>query len=150
MFSCGFFGAKYQRDGIFFRNGILVLPDTCEVFEAPLVEWNEEDYEASWELALHTVTGSAGQHAAIVTEFSGLREATYLDWWPMYRVKETITLQEQLLFLEPIRNQISLDNLFQFVSPRQEVKGEPPPSEWLLPVGELSQFLHCLRVARQA
>ena len=149
MFSCGFFGAKYQRDGIFFRNGILVLPDTCEVFEAPLVEWNEEDYEASWELALDTVTGSTGQHAAIITEFSGLREATYLDWWPMYRVNETIILQEQLLFLEPIRNQISLDELFQFVSPRQKVKSDPTPSEWQLSVGELSQFLHCLRVARQ-
>ena len=148
MFSCGFFGAKYKRDGFDFRNGILVLPDTCEVFESALVDWKEDDYEASWQIALDTVTGPKANHAAIITGFTGLREAAFLNWWPMYRLEATIVLQEQLLLLEPIRNQISLQNLFHFVPPRFSENNEQAPSEWTFSIAELSQFRHCLRVAR--
>lgn len=144
MFSCGFFGRRFEIDGTSFRSGIISFDGVVEVFESPLVEWDETDYENSWYTALQSVTAPQPTAAAIITKFADLIIAPYVQWWPMYPDGQSIAIREQALFLEPIRGQVSISNLFLYVPKREVRSGLSSPSEWSIPLETVIAFRHCL------
>jgi len=148
MFSCGFYGKRFKSEGTTFRSGIITFDSLQEVFDAPLATWDEEAYETSWQHALQLLSKENCTASAIITRYIDLNIAPYVGWWPLYSFGENIRIREQMLFLDPIRETVTDENLFRFIPLYNTLMAEPRPSEWSVSREDVMSFLHCLSVIK--
>ncbi len=112
-----------------------------EVLETSLEYWTAEQYEEQWSVALGEIESGANQ-SALVTSVTDPRTTNFLFWWPLYRVGDSVFVQNQVLMLDEIRNKFSLDRIGDFVPERETINEEGDRiSEWRSSIASIRQFL---------
>ena len=135
----------YDDPTIPMAHGLLVLGEMTEYFGSSLYRWSREDYELQWRHALKSLL-DGGKSAALITEYAGGPEAAmHLEWWPMYLVRDTVFVQDQLLFYDQLAKPFSVEKVFSFLSDRrtQDEEGNTI-SEWAVAIPEVEEFARTL------
>jgi len=121
--------------------GLLALGEWQESFLSSLYEWTKQDYERQWQAAINSLTKGAAK-AALITEYVGTQSSSKLEWWPLYRIGETVYVQNHLLFYDQLSEPFSLGDISRFITDRRTVNEDGNPiSEWNVPLAALRQFL---------
>ena len=119
--------------------GRLVIGDWEEIFVSTLYHWNKTQYEAQWHHAIRSLLDGSAK-AALIVEYLG-EDAGRLWWWPMYRVGDTVHLQQQILFFDQLKEPFSIGNAFSSLRDRLTISEEGHAfSEWSVPVSEIAKF----------
>jgi len=119
--------------------GRVVIGEWDERFISSLYQWRKEDYEAQWLHAIKSLL-SGNEKAALIVEYLGA-EANHLRWWPMYKVKGAVYLQEQILFFDKLKEPFLLERAFSFVGDRKTISEDGQKiSEWIVDLTEIEEF----------
>lgn len=125
--------------------GLLTIGDYREGFAACLYRWNKKDYESQWREATRNLL-EGRDRAALIVEYVG-HEAWKLEWWPMYRVGETVFLQNHLLFFDQLARPFSIDDPYSSLKDRETVDEDGNRiSEWSVNFSEIESFARSLNL----
>ncbi len=114
-----------------------------EWFISPLHLWSVQDYEKHWREALKRMVRGQDRSALIVS-LGTIDPDDYVNWWPMWRLGETVRFQEHLLFLSELEQPFELSSPYIHVGEYYNEAGEDRPlrfSEWEVPVSDMAAFL---------
>jgi hypothetical protein len=141
MFYIGFTTAPQTDDeGWPHALGGIELGSDSDGFAADLRRWSVRDYEGQWR---EGVARLAAGHpsSALITSYAGPDGAVH-SMWPMWRVGNTVFLQQRLVPSGLISPSAGAENFYGLVGERHTVSehGEPI-SEWLLPFADVLAFL---------
>ena len=121
--------------------GVISIGSYRERFIAPTDYWTPEDYRESWLNALRVVLGSEGK-AALITSLRDPIARGIVRWWPVYRVRAEIVLQEQLLMLADLTPAFDISQPFRHVLPFSETDDEGTQlSSWRTSVTAVENYL---------
>jgi hypothetical protein len=121
--------------------GTITVGAFAERFEAPLDYWSREAYEAHWREAVNRIVGGH-KRSALITSMIEPFNATFIVWWPMWRVGPRVFFQNHLLFMDRFRGDRAFLFPYRHVRPRiDHRRGQPRPSEWSTSVTSLARFL---------
>lgn len=134
--------------------GWIVLGDYDERFISPLEYWSVTDYRRHWlQQAQRIVNGKSP--ACLITCIGNPEVAGRLQWWMLFRVGKQVFFREQIRWLQkdkfldplqggrPVAVGFDLARPHELVGPRQTAfeEGDRPPSEWVLTISELEEFV---------
>jgi hypothetical protein len=124
------------------RLGRITLNEFSEKFIAPLVFWNEDDYQRQWiEAAKRIVNGRSLSCFVAAMRESPDDGAIFL--WPAYRRGDVVYIQHKLLLPELVKGSFDTTNLYAQVDERRTLSEEGEPiSEWQVSVSNIESFLH--------
>jgi hypothetical protein len=123
------------------RFGIIQLDMERERFLAPLSYWSVADYERQWRAAVRRIVDGQPR-AALITSLADPSLADFVEWWPLYRVGQTVSVQNQLLFLDSLREPFDPADPYPHVSElRTRSEDGQAISEWRITLADLEQFL---------
>ena len=141
MFYIGFTtAAQIDDEGWRHALGGIELGDESDAFAADLRFWSVADYQAQWREGIARL--AAGQAStALVTSYRGAG-AAFHSIWPMWRVGQTVYVQERLILDETIGATDVSEQFYSRVGDRstQSDSGEPI-SEWPIPFADVLAFL---------
>ena len=121
--------------------GLIELGSFQERFVSSLSYWNVNDYKRHWRQAITRIVESS-QKSCLITSMYDPSTANFIFWYPMYRVDDTVFVQNQILFLNQLSAPFDERDPFSFVSERKSVNDEGESlSEWCVQVEELESFL---------
>lgn len=123
-------------------NGYINMNGEMENIDVDLSFWGKDDYVSQWESALDQLVRGQNK-TALITSLSDLETANFIIVWPMYRVDNIVYIQNQLLFLDDIRDKFSVEKIYDFISEREP---DEEVSEWTVTIEDLQEFLpyiHC-------
>lgn len=67
--------------------------------------------------------------------------ANFITWWPLYRVGDTVFVQNHLLFVNTLNMPFNVDALQDFVRPRRTINEEGAViSEWPVALSAVEAF----------
>ena len=82
-----------------------------------------------------------------MTEYVGPEASSKLEWWPLYRLGDTVHVQNHLLFYDQLTEPFSLANAAKFIRDRQTVNEDGLAiSEWTVAFSDLEDFARSLSV----
>lgn len=121
--------------------GLIQIGDFQERFIASLMYWTKKDYARHWRQAIgRTVTGS--ERSCLITSIVDPASSNLLFWWPMYRIEQTVLLQNQLLVFDQLNSTFSANDPYVHVPDHKTVNADGERiSEWSVPLQELDHFL---------
>jgi hypothetical protein len=120
--------------------GSLMMGDSNERFCSSLYRWSQRDYESQWRQAINVLLNESFK-AALIVEYTGTDASSHLEWWPMYKVGDSVYLQNQLLFYNQLPQPFSLDRPFMYLRNRETTdQAGRPISEWLVRLSEVERF----------
>src|SRR6266446_5499165 len=73
-------------------SGLLTMGNSKEGFYSSLHQWSKRDYETQWRQAINVLLNESSK-AALIVEYIGPDAASHLEWWAMYKVGDTVYLQ---------------------------------------------------------
>ena len=122
------------------NNGILKIGSFEEKIYLNQDYWNIEEYKKSWLNAIDNVL-SEHKNTAIITSMSDIKNANFIEWWPMYIQDRQVIIQNHILFIKDIRHSVSENNLFSFI-PKYNSHNEDGEkiSQWMIPLHVLEKF----------
>ena len=123
------------------RYAIIRLDDFTDRLAVPLVYWTAADYRRQWREAVRrTVEGHP--RSALITSMREPTSANFIQWWPLYRVDQTVFVQHQILFMDTIPGPFRPDDWYEHVHDRRTCNEDGERlSEWRVSVGDLQAFL---------
>lgn len=116
--------------------GEVKIDEYIEEIEIDLSYWNKNDYKTQWRDAIDNLK-KGEEKWALVTSMSDLKTANFITIWPMYRINETIYIQNQVLFLDDIKDDFSIKKINKFLDERDS---DEEVSEWKTTLGELTKW----------
>jgi hypothetical protein len=120
--------------------GLLTMGNSNEGFCSSLYQWSKRDYETQWRLAINVVLKKSSK-AALIVEYTGTEASSHLEWWPMYKVGDTVYLQNHLLFYNQLPEPFSIERPFVYLRDRETTNQDGRPiSEWIVRLSEIEQF----------
>lgn len=124
------------------RSGLITIGPFQERFVAPLDYWTASDYERHWVHAISRLLDTSDR-SCLVTSMHDPETANFIEWWPLYRIANTVFIQHHLLFLDALVIPLNPNDLFPLVPQRRTVNEDGDPiSEWQVPIEDLAGFLH--------
>lgn len=111
--------------------------ETKETIFCPIDTWSIEDYKRQWKEALLRL--KYHDKSCLIVAYTASDNNPGMEWWPMYRVGDTIYIQNQLVWAEEYKNIIgdkpfTTDTCYDFVRERRTVNYEGTPlAEWSVP-----------------
>jgi hypothetical protein len=122
--------------------GLLTLGDFQEELDIPLVFWNESNYKLQWKQALIRITSECYADSCLITAMYDPELANFIVWWPMYKSKSTVYIQNQMLFMKDLSEKFVPEDLYSFINARRTISDNGEPiSEWSVEVDEIKTFL---------
>jgi hypothetical protein len=68
--------------------------------------------------------------------------ANFIQWWPLYRLDDTVHVQNQILFMDALPGPLLPHDPYVHVAERRTVSEDGSPiSEWRVPVADVEHFL---------
>lgn len=132
------------------RPGLIELGSFQERFVSSLSYWNVDDYQRHWTQAVMRIVGSS-RTSCLITSMYDPAMANFIFWYPMYRVDNTVYVQNQILFLDSLSSPFDEHDPFSSVSERNVSEYGQLISEWAIEVGEMESFsLNALSNRRNA
>jgi hypothetical protein len=111
-----------------------------EKFSASLMHWKPAQYEQHWSQAISRIISSS-ETSALITSMTNPTLENHIFWWPMYRVDNTIFVQNQILFFDQLASPFNENDPFVHVSQRTVLNEDGERiSEWSVPLSELKMF----------
>jgi CdiI N-terminal domain len=127
--------------GVVASFGVIQIGSFQERFIASLMYWGADDYKRHWKQAIERVLHSSDV-SCLITSMVDPATATFIFWWPMYRVNENVFIQHQILFFDQLQSPFDERTPFSFVSKRQTINEDGERiSEWSVRINELEEFL---------
>jgi len=123
------------------ERGRIVIEEFVEYFTSPMGYWMEADYRHQWREAIgRTVAGAA--RSCLMTAVYDPERANFMTWWPMYRERGVVYIQNHLLFLDQLTAPLDLRRPCQSVPARRtETDDGMPVSEWATAIEHLESWL---------
>lgn len=141
MFYIGFTTApRIDEEGWQHALGGIELGDHSDAFAADLRFWSVTGYEAQWREAVARL--AAGRtSSALVTSYRG-PGAAFHSMWPMWRVGQTVYVQERLVLDDTIDATDDAEAFYSRVGDRntQSEDGDTI-SDWHVPFADVLAFL---------
>lgn len=129
-----FFGVRCYR--AFIRIG-----EMQETVYIPVNTWRISEYKKQWKEAIERL--KTHDTSCLITGFTTKDGKPGIDWWPLYRVGDTVYVQNQVLWHEIYQERIgdkpfTRETCYNFVLPRRTVNYEGREiSEWSVPYKEI-------------
>ncbi|MDT0140814.1 hypothetical protein [Acidovorax sp. PRC11] len=143
MFNISFVDEPILRNDELVALGRIEGPSLRENFWAPVEYWGKNQYEMQWRDAIQTAL--AGRPSAIITAMRDPRYARFINWWPIYPVKDHFRLQNQMLLLESIGSHFNEQDLYVNVPPYTNLNSDGELlSEWEISKPLILDFLNSL------
>jgi hypothetical protein len=121
--------------------GQIQIGDFCETFVASLACWDQIQYAQHWASAVSRIM-EGQERSALVTSFLEPSLSHHLVWWPMYRDRDVVYIQNQLLFFDQLAQPFSSKHLWDFVGERRQWSDDDQKiSEWALPIQSMEAYL---------
>ncbi len=139
VFSIGFVGDSGLADAGELLPGRIVAGDLNERFMSAIGYWSAEDYRRQWIAAVDVIIGG-GQKAALITSFERPSGSGALDWWPIFRERQTIYIQSQVLIFAHLSEKFDASRATEFVGTRREFSEGRRISEWSFGLADLVKF----------
>jgi len=121
--------------------GRIILGQFSEMFESSLSYWAQTNYEQQWLAAAKRIDKGEAESAFIVDMYDPSK-ATFIVWWPVWRIGQGIRVQNQLLFLA------RLNGGFDATTPYVHIKGRKTESdeggaisEWQVGKKDIEDFI---------
>jgi hypothetical protein len=123
------------------RTGFIQLNAYRERFVAPLVYWTVADYRQQWGDGIRRILDGQPR-SCLITSMRDPRSANFIQWWPLYRVDDSIYVQNQLLFFAALQGPFVPTDPYPHVSERRTRSEDGEPiSEWRVRAADIEQFL---------
>jgi hypothetical protein len=121
--------------------GLIEIGPFQERFKASLTYWNADDYQRHWGQAVARIVQSSTT-SCLISSMYDPKNANFIVWYPMYRVDDTVFIQNQILFLDELPLPFDENDPFSSVPERRTTsdRGELL-SEWSVPLEDLKTFL---------
>src|SRR5262249_7110148 len=87
--------------GVVARLGLIKIGAFEEHFVASLMYWNASDYTRHWSQAVERIVRSSTT-SCLITSIVDPANSKFLFWRPMYRIGETVFIQNQILFFDQL------------------------------------------------
>lgn len=122
------------------KYGRITLGNYTERFFVSLEYWSVTDYRRHWYEAINRIV-KCSRVSSLITSMDNPTTAKYIEWRPMYRIRDNLYIQDHLLFLKTLRTPFDEKNAFKSVPPRKTVNEEGEPiSEWSVPLSDVEKF----------
>lgn len=118
--------------------GKITIGDFCETIIVPIEYWTREDYERQWKEGIERLK-KHNTSCLVVTAFDKNTGGPFVDWWQLYRIEDTVFIQNGWLMLEAYQEVVgdapfTHDTCYNFVEPRVILTEDGDrPSEWSVP-----------------
>jgi hypothetical protein len=100
--------------------GQIVIGEFREDFASSLFEWTQQDYRRQWKQAIEQVLKGIDKTALIV-DYVSPKHSNNSTLWEMYRIGETVYLQNRLLMYGPDTMDFIPTEVERFINERQTV-----------------------------
>lgn len=134
------FYIKVKQKGKGTLIGEIKIGDFCETFEMAGDYWTSIDYEQQWIVGLRRVL--EGKDSCLITSMTDPKYANYIMWWTLYVRRPDVLVHNQLLFLDQLSHDFSVDAPYAHIpvySNRNEEGDEL--SEWKTTMADIEVFL---------
>jgi CdiI N-terminal domain len=122
-------------------HGLLTIGNFWEDIYSSLFLWSREQYESQWRSAVQDILDGTAKVALIVSYLTP-DVSSNLEWWPIYRVGETVYFQNQLLMFDQLETPFTPENPYASLQNRKSISGTGDPiSEWSVNLSDLEEFL---------
>ena len=125
--------------------GFLEMEGGREYFLSSLYEWSADDYRTQWHDALIKLFNGE-ERVGLITSYVSPENSSYLNWWILYRCKDDVIIQNQVLFYDQLPSEFSLDKLQSYISPRIIDGSSQGVSEWFVSIFDVQEFLMSFRL----
>jgi hypothetical protein len=141
QFSIRFTGEVRERYDEDYALGIIRIAEFEETFWSSLSYWSTANYEQSWQASLQRIAGGADP-SCLITDFHDPQWANFITTWPIYRVNEKLSFQNQLIFLDQLTSPFVTERPWESVDEYESVDEDGNKiSEWFVPVSAIQDFL---------
>ncbi len=124
-------------NGIMAYKGFIRIGETKETIFSPIDTWSLEDYKKQWKDALLRL--KYHDTSCLVVAYTSVDNNPGIEWWPLYRVGDTVYVQNQVVWLDEYKSRIgnklfTPDTCYDFVHVRRTVDEDGNQlSEWSVP-----------------
>jgi hypothetical protein len=140
-FSIKLSGQVINGDGEEIALGAIRIDDFEEAISCPLSYWKQDEYLQQWCEGLKRLVEN-DVPSAVVTSMYDPKFANFIMWWIMYPIGDVVYIQNQILFMEDIVDDFSLENIYKFIPARETINEDGMPiSEWTISRRAVSSFL---------
>jgi hypothetical protein len=123
------------------RLGLIEMGSFQERFKASLTYWNADNYQRHWRQAVARIIQSSTT-SCLISSMYNPTNANFIVWYPMYRVGDTVFIQNQILFLDELPLPFNENDPFSSIPERRTISdGGELLSEWSVPLEDLKTFL---------
>lgn len=128
----------YEEKGYF---GSITINDFNEEFFSPIEFWDKDKYLKNWYGELNKLINGF-PCAKLITKIYNIDYMDYFQTWILYKVDDTIYIQEQLFFLEDLPKPFSLEDFYlqELERETQNEDGEKI-SEWKTNIADIKEYL---------
>jgi CdiI N-terminal domain len=120
--------------------GEIIMGDFSENFESSLSFWKIGDYKTHWIDAAQRIFSS--DQTALITNLYNPETANFITWWVMWKEKEKVFVQNQILFLNSLSQKFDIDNPYKCISDRETVDDDGRTiSEWEISLEDIKNYL---------
>ncbi len=121
--------------------GKIRIDEYQETIVASLVFWTPAQYQHHWEISLRRIVDGADR-SALITSYAEPVTGGFLWWWPLYRDRESVHLQNQMLFFDQLSRPFSSEKPWDSVGDRKAFTSEGLPiSQWVTTMQSIREFL---------
>jgi len=145
MFNIAFVPDMNNENG--YELGRMMLGSSTEGFRSGLSYWSMTQYEEHWHDAVTRLVNGA-ECSALITDLPPPSSTGYaINWWPMWRVDDTVYIQEHLLIQSELKGVFDPYDPYTHISPRCTEVGNDEAdngfrtSEWSVPLQDFVEFL---------
>jgi hypothetical protein len=130
--------AETPPDGCY---GEIQVGDFRETFLSSLEFWKEPDYERQWREALDRIS-QGEEKSSLITSIRDPQKTIGVYWWPIYRIGDTLHVQNAIRFFRDLDRPFDLANPYASIPDRRaENEQGQKYSEWITGVHEVIEFL---------
>lgn len=117
-----------------------------ETILIPLDYWTKEEYCQQWITSINNLLAEEKSKSALLVEMYNPEYANFIKWWPIYRDRDIVYIQNHILLLDELPTLFKPDDLESLVPNRKTIgeNGEKI-SEWASSVSELREWLKELK-----
>lgn len=134
-------GDEFESEGDLVVAGSLRINDFSESFHASLSYWNRGRYLSQWSEALTRIV-EGERSSAIVTTMYDPSVASFIFWWVMYLIGDSVHIQNHVLFLGELEEPFDETDLYRFIPGRETHTEEGELiSEWVVKVSDIERYL---------
>ncbi len=118
--------------------GRITIGDFWETIIIPIGYWTREDYEKQWKEGLERLK-MHNTSCLVVTACDKNNGGPFVDWWRLYRIENTVFIQNGWLMLEVYQELVgdrpfTPNTCYDFVQPRKNhTEDGHKISEWSVP-----------------